>query len=46
MDGIETIILIGGEEIRVAVFSDKILFLDEDGQYEQRLDISENLKGK
>lgn len=42
--GFETIIPIAGKMVRIEVFDDKILFLDEDKKYEQRLDVLSDLK--
>ena len=46
MNGIKTELLIAGVMVKVEVFDDKILFLDDDGKYEQRLDVFANLKDK
>ncbi len=46
MDSVKTELLIAGVMVKVEVFDDKILFLDDDGKYEQRLDVLANLKDK
>ena len=42
-ESVKTTIIVGGVEIDVEVFHDKILFVDADSKYEQRLDVLQNL---
>jgi len=44
MDGVKATLVINGIEIDCVVFDDKILFIDLDGEYEQRLDLLDSLK--
>ncbi len=44
MESVKTQLIIGDKVVDVEVFDDKILYLDADGKYEQRLDLLEDLK--
>ena len=44
MESVKTQLVFGDKVVDVEIFADKILFVDADGEYEQRLDLLEDLK--